>query len=174
MKEILKDIQNSAYFSCDEPDVREAFTNKTSSEMNAFIRGAKTIVLDEAQRINGVGISLKLLHDTFPDLTIIATGSSSFDLANQVGEPLTGRKTTLTLYPISQLELLQQQGNRFDLKQQLEQFLIYGSYFTMFNFYLFTGFRTRVYFMSLSLGQRLRTMNSFCRMKINIYCSSGI
>jgi len=96
VKEIVAAIPNSAYFSCDEPDVLEAFTGKTSSEMKSFIRNAQTIVLDEAQRIRDVGISLKLLHDTFPELTIIATGSSSFDLSNKTAEPLTGRNISFT------------------------------------------------------------------------------
>lgn len=127
MKEILKDIENSVYFSCDEPDVREAFTNKTSSEMNAFIRGAKTIVLDEAQRINGVGISLKLLHDTFPELTIVATGSSSFDLANKTAEPLTGRNIPFNLFPVSFSEYANSVGEREAIRL-LEERIRFGMY----------------------------------------------
>ena len=68
VRDIIKNIPNSAYFSCDEPDIREAFTNKTSTEMKSFIRGASTIVLDEAQRVNNIGVALKLLHDTYPEL----------------------------------------------------------------------------------------------------------
>jgi len=98
------------------------------ARIQEYAEGYELLAIDEAQMIPNVGQGLKLIADKIPNIKIIATGSSSFDLANQVGEPLTGRKTTLTLYPISQLELLQQQGNRFDLKQQLEQFLIYGSY----------------------------------------------
>ena len=62
-----------------------------------------------------------------PNIKVIATGSSSFDLANQIGEPLTGRKTTLTLYPIAQMELMPKL-NKYDLKQKLEEYLIFGSY----------------------------------------------
>jgi len=132
MKEILRDIQNSVYFSCDEPDVREAFTNKTSSEMNAFIRGARTIVLDEAQRINGVGISLKLLHDTFPELTIIATGSSSFDLANKTTEPLTGRNIPFNLFPVSFSEYANTIGEREAIRF-LEERVRFGMYPAVIN-----------------------------------------
>jgi predicted AAA+ superfamily ATPase len=74
-----------------------------------------------------VGTALKILVDQVPGLSIIATGSSSFDLLQSVGEPLTGRKTTLTLYPIAQLELLKKY-NKYELQEKLEEFLILGGY----------------------------------------------
>lgn len=86
------------------------------------------IVLDEAQQIQNIGMGLKILVDQRPDLRIIATGSSSFDLAQKTGEPLTGRKRTLTLYPCSQEELLSVHANAFELKQHLEEYLIFGAY----------------------------------------------
>ena len=101
VKDILGGISQGAYLSCDEPDVRAAFTDKTSTEMKAFLRDARTIVLDEAQRVPRIGLALKLLHDTYPELTIIATGSSSFELADSTSEPLTGRNVPFVLYPIS-------------------------------------------------------------------------
>jgi uncharacterized protein len=82
---------------------------------------------DEAQNIAGVGTSLKILVDHLPHLRVIATGSSSFELAGQVGQPLTGRKRTLTLCPIAQSELLSH-GNRFELGDRLNDFLIFGAY----------------------------------------------
>ena len=85
------------------------------------------IFIDEAQYIKGIGLGLKIIVDQMEDIIVIATGSSSFDLATQVGEPLTGRKTTLTLYPIAQKELLTQY-NKFDLKKKLPEFLVFGSY----------------------------------------------
>jgi len=92
-----------------------------------YAQGYELIVLDEAQYIPNIGMGIKILVDQVPNLKVIATGSSSFDLANQIGEPLTGRKTTLTLYPIAQLELLSGR-NHFDLKEKLEEYLIFGSY----------------------------------------------
>ncbi len=86
-------------------------------EIMAFAEGYDLIAIDEAQQIPGIGTGLKLLVDHRPDLRIIATGSSSFDLAGAVGEPLTGRKRTATLYPISQMELAATL-NRFDLKER--------------------------------------------------------
>ncbi len=96
-------------------------------EILAFAEGYELIAIDEAQQIPGIGIGLKILVDHRPDLRLIATGSSSFDLAGAVGEPLTGRKRTATLYPLSQLEL-RATMNDFDLKEQLPDFLIYGCY----------------------------------------------
>lgn len=93
----------------------------------SYAAGYDLLVLDEAQNIPNIGKGLKILVDQLPNLKIIATGSSSFDLAGQVGEPLTGRKTTLTLYPLSQKELLNTY-NKFELRKNLEKFLIFGSY----------------------------------------------
>ncbi|MDP3953741.1 MAG: ATP-binding protein [bacterium] len=127
VKEILKDIPGGEYFSCDEPDVRKAFTDKTSTEMKAFTRGAKAIVLDEAQRIPNIGLSLKTLHDAYPELTIIATGSSSIELADITIEPLTGRNIPFTLYPISYAEYARNIGAR-EAMRMLEYRIRFGMY----------------------------------------------
>lgn len=95
--------------------------------ISEFAEGFELIAVDEAHKIPHIGIGLKLLVDHRPDLFVVVTGSSSFGLLKQIGEPLTGRKTTLNLFPVSQLELLNHL-NRFDLKNKLEEFLIYGSY----------------------------------------------
>lgn len=92
-----------------------------------YAEGYELLAIDEAQNIPNIGMALKILVDQRPDLKIIATGSSSFELAGQVGEPLTGRKRTLTLYPMAQSELLGIH-NRFELKENLSDFLIYGAY----------------------------------------------
>lgn len=127
VKDILKGIPDGAYFSCDEPDVRAAFTDKTSTEMKAFIRGARTIVLDEAQRVPHIGLALKLLHDTHPEITIVATGSSSFELADSAAEPLTGRNVPLTLYPISYAEYARAIGAQEALRM-MEYRIRFGMY----------------------------------------------
>ena len=132
VKDILNDFPNSVYLSCDEPDVREAFTNKTSTEMKAFIRDAKTIVLDEAQRVSGIGLSLKLLHDTYPELAVIATGSSSFELADSAAEPLTGRNMPFTLFPISYAEYARAIGER-EAMRLLEFRVRFGMYPAVIN-----------------------------------------
>lgn len=85
------------------------------------------LALDEAQKIPNIGMGLKILVDQVPGIRIIATGSSSFELAGQVGEPLTGRKRTITLFPLSQSELADIY-NRHELKENLPEWLILGSY----------------------------------------------
>lgn len=132
VKKILQSIPDSLYLTCDEPDVKAAFEGKTSSEMKAFFRGATTIAIDEAQRVKNIGISLKLLHDTFPELTIIATGSSSFDIANSTAEPLTGRNITITLYPISYNEFSKEVGT-LESSRLLNERILYGMYPAIIN-----------------------------------------
>jgi len=111
----------------DDIRIRHLLGSGDLENIVAFAEGFELVAIDEAQQIPGIGMGLKILVDHLPKLRIVATGSSSFDLAAAVGEPLTGRKRTHTLYPISQLELTQK-FNRHDLRQRLEEFLIYGSY----------------------------------------------
>ena len=70
-------------------------------KLKSYLGDNKLVILDEAQKITNIGLILKILIDTYPDLQIIATGSSSFDLANKINEPLTGRTWTFILYPFS-------------------------------------------------------------------------
>jgi len=93
----------------------------------SYVEGYELFAIDEAQNIPNVGIGLKIIIDQIPKIKIIVTGSSSFELAGQVGEPLTGRKQTLILYPMSQHELLSNY-NKFELQEKLEDFLVFGSY----------------------------------------------
>lgn len=97
------------------------------SQILDYASGYELLAIDEAQLIPNAGMGLKIIVDQVPDIRLIATGSSSFDLAGAVGEPLTGRKTTITLYPLAQQELFSLY-NRHELKERLEEFLIFGSY----------------------------------------------
>lgn len=97
------------------------------SQILEYARGYELIAIDEAQQIPNIGMGLKIIVDQMPNIKVIATGSSSFDLSHQIGEPLTGRKTTVTLFPVSQLELLEVH-NEHELKEKLPEFLIFGSY----------------------------------------------
>ena len=97
------------------------------SIIKAFCEGYELIAIDEAHKILHIGIGMKLMIDNIPGIRVLATGSSSFALAGQTGEPLTGRKTTLHLRPVSQIEMLKL-FNRFELKEKLEEYLLYGSY----------------------------------------------
>jgi len=128
VKEIQnKNISNSIYFDCDEPDIREKFENKTSTFLKELIGNKKIVIIDEAQRVKDIGITLKLIIDNFKDIQVIATGSSSFDLANKTAESLTGRKYEFYLYPLS-IEELNPEQNKLEIDRTLENRIIYGSY----------------------------------------------
>ncbi len=106
---------------------RDVLESESITTLRSYFSGYDLIIIDEAQKVENIGAGLKLLVDHIPDIKVLATGSSSFDLANKTGEPLTGRKKTLTLYPISALELKQQFGP-MEVGQLLEELLIFGSY----------------------------------------------
>ncbi len=95
--------------------------------ISEFVEGIDVLAVDEAQQIAGVGNGLKIIVDNFPQVKLIATGSSSFDLSQKTGEPLTGRKKILKLFPFSQGELLFE-FTKYELKNKLNDFLIFGSY----------------------------------------------
>jgi uncharacterized protein len=113
--------------SGDNIRTQHVLSSQDFTKIKEYVQGYELLALDEAQRVPNIGMALKIIIDHVPNIKVIATGSSSFDLSHQVGEPLTGRKQNLTLYPLSHLELLSHQ-NRFELKQRLEEFLIFGSY----------------------------------------------
>lgn len=113
--------------SGDNIRTQEVLSSQDFSLILSYVEGYDLVAIDEAQQISNIGMGLKIIIDQAPDVRVIATGSSSFDLSNQIGEPLTGRKTTITLYPVAQLELLDKY-NKFELKQKLGDFLIFGSY----------------------------------------------
>ena len=113
--------------SGDNIQLRQILGSQDFSQIKNYASGYELIAIDEAQNIPNIGMGLKIIVDEIPGIKVIATGSSSFDLANKIGEPLTGRKRTIFLYPLSQMEL-SLNLNRFDLNQKLEEFLIFGSY----------------------------------------------
>jgi uncharacterized protein len=124
---LAKSTLKSKTVSGDDIRIQQVLGNQDFQLLAEFVSGYDLLVVDEAQNIPDIGKSLKILVDTQPDLKIIATGSSSFDLSQMVGEPLTGRKRTARLYPFSQGELLAHY-NKFELREKLEEFLVYGSY----------------------------------------------
>ena len=87
--------------NCDDPDVRKQLTDATSSQLKQFLGNTELLLVDEAQRVKNVGLTLKLITDQIPDVQIIATGSSAFELSNKIIESLTGRKFEYFLLPIS-------------------------------------------------------------------------
>jgi len=128
VREIQKKFQDtSLYLNCDEPDIREALTDKTSTELKSFIGPKQLVIIDEAQRVRNIGITLKLIVDNYPEIQIISTGSSSFELSNQTVEPLTGRKYEYFLYPFSISELKSIYSN-LEIDRLLEKIIIFGMY----------------------------------------------
>jgi hypothetical protein len=111
----------------DNQEVRELLSSQKLSQLQTAFGSYQLIFIDEAQRIPAVGFALKLLIDHFPEMIIVITGSSSFDLSNKIGEPLTGRSTMRNLFPISVLELYNQLGG-MSVLQKLEDLLIFGAY----------------------------------------------
>ncbi|KAA0257641.1 MULTISPECIES: ATP-binding protein [Deferribacter] len=129
---LVKQIANkykdeSIYLNCDEPDIRDKLFNKTSTELKHLIGNKKLVIIDEAQRVKDVGLTLKLIVDNFREIQVIATGSSSFDLSNDISEPLTGRKYEFFLPPFS-IEELREIYSDIELNRILENLIIYGMY----------------------------------------------
>lgn len=113
--------------NCDEPEVKDMLSNMNTAELRLLIADNRIVVIDEAQRVENIGMTLKLITDNFPDVQLLVTGSSSFELQDKLNEPLTGRKYEYHLYPISTAELMASNG-LLGVKQTLEQRLVYGSY----------------------------------------------
>ncbi len=113
--------------SGDNIKVQETLSSQDFNLIKEYASGYELIVIDEAQKIPNVGQGLKILVDQVPNIRVIATGSSSFELLGQVGEPLTGRKNTFILYPIAQLELTSLYNN-YELKEKLNEWLVFGTY----------------------------------------------
>ncbi len=107
--------------------IQEYLSSQSIEKLRSFVGDVKFLIIDEAQKIKNIGLNIKLLLDNIKDLQIVATGSSSFDLARYIGEPLTGRKYTLKMFPLSQLEINNIQ-TRAETDAKLEERLIYGSY----------------------------------------------
>ncbi|MEW5821341.1 MAG: ATP-binding protein [Cyanobacteriota bacterium] len=115
------------YLNCDLISIRQAIETENEEQLKQQLGNAKLVILDEAQRIENIGLILKILVDTYPDIQIIATGSSSFDLSNKLKEPLTGRAIQYMLCPLS-LQELSQKYDFFKIEAKLENVLRYGSY----------------------------------------------
>lgn len=127
VKEILQDYPDALSVNADQLIYNEIFSSRDLRKMQAFI-GSKTLLfIDEAQNIKDIGINLKILYDEMPQLKIIVTGSSSFELANTIQEPLTGRTKTYRLYPVSSEEIIRN-SSAFELSNMLESLMLYGAY----------------------------------------------
>ena len=127
LRSIFGDNKDVLWLSGDEADVRAIFDNVTSTRLAQYIGKCTTVIIDEAQRISDIGIKLKLITDHIPGVQLIATGSSSFELANKTNEPLTGRKWEFTLFPLSFGEMVGENG-LLNEKRLLPHRLVFGYY----------------------------------------------
>jgi predicted AAA+ superfamily ATPase len=124
--------EKSAYINCELQEYKDALSTTNSGLLAEFIGNRELIIFDEAQHIANIGLVLKVLVDTFPQVQFIATGSSSFELSGMVSEPLTGRSRQFLLLPFS-LEEIGQSLNPIQIKANLPNFLRFGLYPQVFN-----------------------------------------
>jgi len=126
-KELLrKHGDEKNYINCDIVKNAAALAGQSSESLRSFLGEGKLFVIDEAQKVRNIGLSLKILVDTYPDIQIIATGSSSFSLSAQIGEPLVGRMFKYILYPFSLREI--RDNLELESHVKLEDMMIYGNY----------------------------------------------
>ena len=115
------------YMNCDTVQDKQSLETTNSLILGDLIKGYDVLAIDEAQNVKEIGKTLKIIHDTFPQVQVIATGSSSFDLANKIGEPLVGRMREFLLYPFSTGELREAFGAT-NTNFNIEKFLRFGLY----------------------------------------------
>ena len=116
-----------AWWNGDEADIRSLLEHPTSTSLKSLIGDNKTVVIDEGQRIENIGLCIKLITDNIKNVKVIATGSSAFELANKINEPLTGRKWEYHLYPFSFGEMVNH-TSLMEEKRLVNRRLVYGYY----------------------------------------------
>ncbi len=129
---LLRELQrlypnDTSYYNCDDTDTRSLFSSGSISMMKQLFGKKKKLLIDEAQRIENAGLAIKIIVDNLPEVQVIATGSSAFELSDKLNEPLTGRKWEYQLLPFSYEELANN-SSAFDEKKLLNLRLLYGSY----------------------------------------------
>lgn len=127
LKKMFIERTDVLWLDAENPDVHLIFENANAKRLELFFETNKIIIIDEAQKIENIGSKLKLITDYLPNVQVIATGSSAFELKNQLNEPLTGRKFEHKLFPLSFSEMVVQNG-LLDEIRMLPQRLIYGYY----------------------------------------------
>lgn len=118
--------------NAEELKYQSIFSSRDLATMQQLVEGYQLVFIDEAQTIENIGVNIKILHDALPELKIILSGSSSFDLSNKIKEPLTGRTKTFMLYALSYSEL-SAIYNPFELKEHLRESLVLGTYPKLYN-----------------------------------------
>ena len=128
--QVSERYHNPLYLNCDDPTVVANLTKRSAQELKSYIGNSDIVIIDEAQRVENIGLSIKLLHDTYPEIALLVTGSSSLDLANKVTEPLTGRSVELRLYPLSVQEVSQSVP---DIQAYAKTLIVRGGYPGLWN-----------------------------------------
>lgn len=132
LAEKLKEKESIKFLNGENLETQKVFSSQSIEKLREYIGDASLLIVDEAQKIDNIGLNLKLIVDNISGVKVIASGSASFSLAQNVGEPLTGRKKTLCLYPISAKEIISDFGMSHYL-DIFESHLIYGGYPESFN-----------------------------------------
>jgi len=127
LNQLIHPGQKLLYLNCDDARDLQALEDKTIAALKSLVGSNKLVLIDEAQRVSDIGLSLKIMVDNIPGIQVIATGSSSFELANRINEPLTGRKFEYYLHPFSQQELGAHFGS-WNEQKLLSRRLIFGAY----------------------------------------------
>ena len=127
LQEISKEYPKTLMLDCDEPDIRKILTDATSTSLKSFFGDAGIVIIDEAQRIKNIGLTLKLITDKLKHIRLIVSGSSALELSSDISEPLTGRKVEILISGISVQELIDYHG-KMEENRLLHNRLIYGMY----------------------------------------------
>lgn len=128
IEKIIENLNEKYFFlNGDDVESHNLLESQSTANFNRLLGETRFLVIDEAQEIPNIGKKLKLMVDTIPNLKVLVTGSSAFEINNQIGEPLVGRMKTINLYPISQIEFSKTE-NYLETRNNLEDRLIFGSY----------------------------------------------
>ncbi len=130
---LKKHFKNILEVNADQKKYQDILSSTDLNQIKRLVTGYDLLFIDEAQRIPNIGLNLKIIHDNIPELKIIATGSSSLELASKIDEKLSGRIWTYTLFPISILEW-RELHNPFEIDERLPEFLMYGMYPELFSY----------------------------------------
>jgi predicted AAA+ superfamily ATPase len=125
--QLFDEHKDVLWWNGDESDVRAALENTSSARLKTLIGNHRILVIDEAQRIDNIGLAAKIIYDTIPGVKVLLSGSSAFEIKNKTNEPLTGRKWEYQLFPLSFAEMVKHHG-LLEEKRMLEHRMIYGYY----------------------------------------------
>lgn len=127
IKSLMTKFSHTLYLQGDDPKDALLLEHKSAKELLELVSGYELVVIDEAQRVKDIGITLKLIADNSDQVRLIATGSSSFELANKLNEPLTGRNRKFYLYPLSIKEVAEAHG-KITIRKELDSYITFGMY----------------------------------------------